>query len=66
MSCCPILWWNPQPDNRSPVLDVALDLTRSKSELMIENALLRWQLAVLNRQVKRPKLTWRDRSSSSS
>jgi hypothetical protein len=29
---------------------------------MIENALLRRQLAVLNRQVKRPKLTWRDRS----
>ncbi|MGD1992926.1 MAG: hypothetical protein PVI59_07010 [Anaerolineae bacterium] len=46
----------------APVLDVALDLTRSKSELVIENALLRQQLAVLNRQVKRPKLTWRDRS----
>jgi hypothetical protein len=51
-----------KPDNRASVLDVALDLTRSKSELMIENALLRRQLAVLNRQVKRPKLTWRDRS----
>jgi hypothetical protein len=51
-----------KPDNRASVLDVALDLTRSKSELMIENALLRRQLAVLNRQVKRPQLTWRDRS----
>jgi hypothetical protein len=36
--------------------------SHSKSELVIENALLRRQLAVLNRQVKRPKLTWRDRS----
>jgi hypothetical protein len=50
-----------KPDNRALALDVALDLTRSKSEL-IENALLRRQLAVLNRQVERPKLTWRDRS----
>jgi hypothetical protein len=30
-----------KPNNRAPVLDVAFDLTRSKSELMIENALLR-------------------------
>jgi hypothetical protein len=30
-----------KPDNYGPVLDVALDLTCSKSELMIENALLR-------------------------
>jgi hypothetical protein len=29
---------------------------------IVENGLLRRQLAVLNRQVKRPKLTWRDRS----
>jgi hypothetical protein len=51
-----------KPDNRAPALEAALDLPRSKSELMIENALLRRQLAVLNRQVERPKLTWRDRS----
>jgi hypothetical protein len=38
-------------------LDVALDLTCSKSELMIENTLLRRQLTVLNRQVERPQLT---------
>jgi hypothetical protein len=50
------------PFHRALALDVALDLTRSKSELLIENALLRQQLAVLNRQVKRPQLTWRDRS----
>ena len=36
-----------KPDNRVPVLDVALDLTRSKWELMIENTLLRRQLLEL-------------------
>jgi hypothetical protein len=30
-----------KPDNRAPALDVALDLTRSKSKLMLENAPLR-------------------------
>jgi hypothetical protein len=44
------------------VINAALDLTRSKSELVLENALLRQQLIVLQRQTKRPKLTWRDRS----
>jgi putative transposase len=29
---------------------------------MFENALLRQQLIVLQRQTKRPKLTWRDRT----
>ena len=38
-----------------------MDLTRSKSELVLENALLRQQLIVLQRHVKRPVLTWRDR-----
>jgi hypothetical protein len=51
-----------KPDNRALAWDVVLDLTRSKSELMIEKALLCRQLTVLNRQVERPKLTWRDRS----
>jgi hypothetical protein len=46
-----------KPDNHAPVLDTIHDITPSKSELMIENALLRQQLAVLNRQVKRPQLT---------
>jgi hypothetical protein len=31
-----------------------LDLTRSRAELVLENALLRQQLVVLQRQVKRP------------
>jgi hypothetical protein len=48
-----------KPDNCAPALDLTLDLTRSKSELMIENALLRRQLAVLNRQVERPQPTWK-------
>jgi len=34
----------------------ALDLTRSKAELILENAFLPQQLIVLNRQVKRPVL----------
>ncbi len=33
------------------------DLTRSHADLVVENALLRKQLIVLNRQVKRPQLT---------
>ena len=37
------------------------DLARSKSDLIVENAILRQQLIVLNRQVKRPKFTNRDR-----
>ncbi len=37
------------------------DLGRSRSELMAENALLRQQLIILKRQVKRPTCTHRDR-----
>jgi hypothetical protein len=37
------------------------DLKRSKPELIAENMFLRQQLIVLERQVKRPKLTQRDR-----
>jgi putative transposase len=51
-----------KPDKHTLVLNAALDLTRSKSELMLENALLRQQLIVLQRQAKRPALTWRDRT----
>ena len=51
-----------EPDNQASALNTVLDLTRSKSELVFENALLRQQLIVLQRQTKRPKLTWRDRS----
>ena len=51
-----------KPNNDALVLNVALDLTRSKTELMLENALLRQQLILLKRQVKRPAPTWRDRA----
>jgi putative transposase len=53
-----------KPDNQSLALNAILDLSRSKSELVLENALLRQQLIVLQRHVKRPVLTWRDRALS--
>ena len=51
-----------KPDSHGLVLNTALDLTRSKPELVLENIFLRQQLIVLTRQVKRPALSWRDRS----
>jgi putative transposase len=51
-----------KPDNHVLVLNAVVDLTRSKQELVLENMLLRQQLVVLKRQVKRPTLTWRDRT----
>ena len=50
-----------KPDNHDLVLNAAIDLTRSKPELILENMLLRQQLIVLKRQVKRPAPSWRDR-----
>jgi transposase InsO family protein len=49
------------PDAHGMVGGAVADATRSKSELMLENALLRQQLIVLGRQVKRPQLSWRER-----
>jgi putative transposase len=57
----PVRRWT-KPDNHAPIPNAALDLARSRSELILENALLRQQLIVLQRQTKRPKLTWRDRT----
>jgi putative transposase len=51
-----------KPDNQDLVLNAAMDLTRSKPELILENMLLRQQLIVLKRQVKRPALSWRERT----
>ena len=45
----------------SLMLGMAIDLTKSKSELVAENALLRQQLIILGRQVKRPALKKADR-----
>ncbi|MBV5347456.1 helix-turn-helix domain-containing protein [bacterium] len=43
------------------IIGALSDLTRSRTDLVVENALLRQQLIVLNRQVKRPQLTNLDR-----
>jgi putative transposase len=50
-----------KPTTVSLALGAIADLSRSKADLLVENALLRQQLIVLNRQVKRPKLTNGDR-----
>ena len=41
-------------DNHGLVLTAAMDLIRSKPELVLENMLLRQQLIVLKWQVRRP------------
>ncbi len=43
-----------KPATLSLISGVILDLTRSRSDLIVENALLRQQLIVLHRQLKRP------------
>ena len=43
------------------IIGALSDLTRNHADLVVENALLRQQLIVLNRQVKRPQLTNLDR-----
>jgi len=53
-----------KPATLSLISGVLSDLTRSRSDLIVANALLRQQLIVLNRQVKRPLLTQSDRFSS--
>ena len=49
------------PPSTSLTLGSIRDLARSKPQLVIENALLRQQLLVLNRSVKRLRLTRADR-----
>ncbi|MCJ7433148.1 MAG: integrase core domain-containing protein [Anaerolineales bacterium] len=43
------------------IIGILSDLTRSRTDLIVENALLRQQLIVLNRQIKRPRLSNPDR-----
>jgi hypothetical protein len=50
-----------KPSTATIAAGVLSDLPRSKSDLIAENAILRQQLIVLNRQVKRPRLTTGDR-----
>src|SRR3989440_7835658 len=54
------LQWT-RPLTSSLPLQTLADLGRSKSELVAENALLRQQLIILRRQVKRPACTKTDR-----
>jgi putative transposase len=49
------------PDATSLLLGMLKDLSRSKSHLVAENALLRKPLIILRRQVKRPACTKTDR-----
>ena len=46
---------------QTPGVGVVHDVLRSKADLVPENALLRQQLTVLDRQVKRPTFSWKDR-----
>jgi putative transposase len=50
-----------KPHSTSLTLGTVADLFRSKSQLVAENALLRQQLIILRRQVKRPLCTKTDR-----
>jgi putative transposase len=50
-----------KPPTTSLVVGMLADMTRSKSELLAENALLRQQLIILRRQVKRPNFRKTDR-----
>lgn len=55
-----VLQWT-APLTSSLPLQILADLGRSRSELVAENALLRQQLIILKRQVKRPACTKTDR-----
>lgn len=55
-----ILKWT-KPFHTSLLLGTVMDLTRGKPELVAENALLRQQLIILRRQIKRPRYTRTDR-----
>jgi hypothetical protein len=50
-----------KPFNTALLLGTLTDFSRSKSELVAENALLRKPLIILRRQVKRPACTKTDR-----
>jgi putative transposase len=52
-----------KPSTTSLLLGTFADMTRGKSALLAENALLRQQLIILRRQIKRPTFRQRDRLS---
>lgn len=49
------------PASNTPIIGALNDLTRTRTDLMAENAILRQQLVVLRRQVKRPRFGRWDR-----
>ncbi len=51
-----------KPDRDSLLVGGLADMTRSRKELIAENAFLRQQVIVLKRQQAHPRLTWRDRA----
>jgi transposase InsO family protein len=51
-----------RPARQTLLVDTLADLPRSKSQLIAENALLRQQLLILRRSVKRPRCTPADRA----
>ncbi len=50
-----------KPASSVLIIGILSDLTRSHAEMVVENALLRQQLIILKRQIKRPQLTKTDR-----
>ena len=50
-----------KPVTASIAVGTLKDLRRNRRDLIVENAMLRQQLIVLHRQVKRPHLTQGDR-----
>jgi putative transposase len=50
-----------KPSTASLLFGTFADMTRRKSELLVENALLRQQLIIFRRQIKRPTYRKRDR-----
>ena len=50
-----------KPSGKSLVTGTLIDVSRSRRELIAENALLRQQLIVFKRQIERPQLTQKDR-----
>ena len=50
-----------KPASSVLIIGILSDLKRSRTDLVVENAMLRQQLIVLKRQIKRPQLTNPDR-----
>ena len=59
LQVCFLAWIKPSPT--SLLFGTLTDLTRGKAELLAENALLRHQLIILRRQIKRPVYRKTDR-----